>query len=118
MLHSVSPFAAIVAEAEKIQADLIVMGRYGRTGLSRLLMGSVTARVIGHSPINVLVVPQGASLGFARLLIASDGSPYSDAALTEALAMAGRAGAASSSAWRWPGRKARSSRPRRSSTGC
>jgi nucleotide-binding universal stress UspA family protein len=90
--HSQLTHAAIVAEAEKIEADVIVMGRTGRTGLSRLLMGSVTARVIGHSPINVLVVPQGASLGFARLLVASDGSPHSAAAFLEALALAGSPG--------------------------
>ncbi len=91
VLHSVSPFAAIVAEADRIQPRLIIMGRYGRTVLLRLSMGSVTARVIGLSPFNVLVVPQGTTLTFKRLLIASDGSEYSDAALTEAIAMAGRA---------------------------
>ena len=92
VLHSVSPFAAIVAEADQIQPGLILMGRYGRTALLHLAMGSVTARVIGLSSFNVLVVPQGAALSFKRLLIASDGSPYSDAALTEAIAMASRAG--------------------------
>ncbi len=91
VLHSVSPFAAIVAEADQIQPGLILMGRYGRTALLHLAMGSVTARVIGLSSFNVLVVPQGAALSFKRLLIASDGSPYSDAALTEAIAMASRA---------------------------
>jgi len=91
VLHSISPFAAIVAEADQIQPGLILMGRYGRTALLHLAMGSVTARVIGLSPFNVLVVPQGAALSFKRLLIASDGSPYSDAALTEAIAMASRA---------------------------
>jgi nucleotide-binding universal stress UspA family protein len=88
VVHSVSPFAAIVAEADQIQPGLILMGRYGRTALLRLAMGSVTARVIGLSSFNVLVVPQGAPLSFKRLLIASDGSLYSDAALTEAIAMA------------------------------
>ena len=92
VIHSVSPFAAIVAEADQIQPGLILMGRYGRTALLHLAMGSVTARVIGLSSFNVLVVPQGAALSFKRLLIASDGSPYSDAALTEAIAMASRAG--------------------------
>ncbi|MCX5888900.1 MAG: universal stress protein [Deltaproteobacteria bacterium] len=91
VVHSVSPFAAIVAEADQIQPGLILMGRYGRTALLHLAMGSVTARVIGLSSVNVLVVPQGAALSFKRLLIASDGSPYSDAALTEAIAMASRA---------------------------
>ena len=92
ILHSISPFAAIVAEAEKLKPQLIIIGRYGRTALARLFMGSITARVIGLSPINVLVVPREASLAFQRLLIASDGSSYSDAALMEAIAMAARAG--------------------------
>lgn len=89
MVRSVSVFSAILQEAEQIQPDMIVMGRYGRTGLARLLVGSVTARVIGHSPFNVLVVPKGATIAFDRILIAHDGSPSSQAALTEALALAG-----------------------------
>ncbi len=92
ILYSISPFAAIVAEAEKLMPQIIIIGRYGRTAMERLFMGSITARVIGLSPINVLVVPREASLAFQRLLIASDGSSYSDAALTEATAMAARAG--------------------------
>jgi nucleotide-binding universal stress UspA family protein len=90
-LHSVSPSAALLEEAGKIQPQLIIMGRYGRSALLRLAMGSVTQRLIGLSPFNVLVVPQGATLAFRRLLIASDGSPCSAAALEEAVAMAGRA---------------------------
>ncbi len=87
-----SAYAGILEEAEAIQPDLIIMGRHGGTGLSRLLMGSVTARVIGHSPFNVLVVPQGVAVGFKRLLVANDGSPYGAAAWREALLMAkGRA---------------------------
>jgi nucleotide-binding universal stress UspA family protein len=85
------PHAAIVAAAEKIRPDLIIMGRCGKTVLARILMGNVTARVIGHSPINVLVVPRGAALAFQRLLVASDGSPFSDAAWKLALSMAKQA---------------------------
>jgi nucleotide-binding universal stress UspA family protein len=85
------PHAAIVAAAEKIGPDLIIMGRCGKTGLARILMGNVTARVIGHSPVTVLVVPRGAALAFQRLLVASDGSPYSDAAWKLALSMAKQA---------------------------
>jgi nucleotide-binding universal stress UspA family protein len=54
-------------------------------------MGNVTARVIGHSPVNVLVVPRGGAIGFQRILVASDGSPYSEAAWKLALAMAKQA---------------------------
>jgi nucleotide-binding universal stress UspA family protein len=85
------PHAAIVAIAEKLRPDLIILGRCGKTALSRILMGNVTARVIGNSPINVLVVPRGAALGFQRILVASDGSPYSQAAFELALAMAKQA---------------------------
>jgi hypothetical protein len=85
---SPSAYDGILEEAGELQPDLIVMGRHGYTGLTRLLMGSVTARVIGHSPVNVLVVPQGVLLSFERLLIASDGSPFSEAAWAEALILA------------------------------
>ena len=51
------PFKFIVDEAKKNKADMIIMGSHGRTGLKRLMMGSVTARVIGHAPCKVLVVP-------------------------------------------------------------
>jgi len=86
-----SPHAAIVAAAEKIRPDLIIMGRCGKTALARILMGNVTARVIGRSPVNVLVVPRGAAISFQGLLVASDGSPYSQAAWELALLMAKQA---------------------------
>jgi nucleotide-binding universal stress UspA family protein len=91
---SPSAYEGIMEEAGEINPDLIIMGRHGYTGLTRLLMGSVTARVIGHSPVNVLVLPRGASLSFQRLLIASDGSPYSQAAWDAALALAQAMGSA------------------------
>lgn len=90
--RSVSVFSAIVEEAEEIRPDMIVMGRYGLTGLARLLMGSVTARVIGHSPFNVLVIPKGGTVAFDRVLVAHDGSPFGQAAFREALALAGARG--------------------------
>ncbi len=90
--RSVSVFSAILEEAAEIRPAMIIMGRYGRTGLARLLMGSVTARVIGYSAVNVLVVPRQAILAFRRILVASDGSPYSLAAWEVALSMAKKAG--------------------------
>ena len=89
-----SAYEGILEEAGEIQPDLIIMGRHGYTGLTRLLMGSVTARVIGHSPCHVLVVPREVSLNFQRLLVASDGSAFSEAAWTEALSLAQTMGSA------------------------
>ncbi len=51
------PFKVIVAEASKRKVSTIVLGSHGRTGLTRLMMGSTVSRVIGHAPCKVLVVP-------------------------------------------------------------
>ena len=55
-VHVGDAYEMIVDIAKKKKADIIVMGSHGRTGLTRLLMGSVTSRVIGHAPCAVLVV--------------------------------------------------------------
>ncbi len=88
--HTESPFQAIIEEAGKKQVDMIIMGRRGRTGLRRLLMGSVTAKVIGHAACDVLVVPRAAQISYRRILVATDGSKYSDAAASEAIGIAKR----------------------------
>ncbi len=58
------------------------------------MMGSVTARVIGHAPCNVLVVPKTAQLEFKNIVVATDGSKYSIAAASEAIGLAKRNGSA------------------------
>jgi nucleotide-binding universal stress UspA family protein len=50
------PAEQIVQAAEATAADLVVLGTHGRTGLSRLLMGSVTRNVLHHAHCSVLVV--------------------------------------------------------------
>lgn len=51
------PYQEIVAEAAKRKVNTIILGSHGRTGLKRLMMGSVAQRVVGHAPCNVLIVP-------------------------------------------------------------
>ncbi len=52
-----NPHEFIVHEAKDKEIDLIVMGTHGRTGIKRVLLGSVAQNVIGHAPCPVLVVP-------------------------------------------------------------
>jgi nucleotide-binding universal stress UspA family protein len=49
------PFEAIIATAKERGCDLIYMASHGRSGLSGLLLGSVTTKVLTHSKIPVLV---------------------------------------------------------------
>jgi nucleotide-binding universal stress UspA family protein len=46
----------ILRVARDADADLIVLGTHGRTGLGRLLMGSVAEQVVRRAPCPVLVV--------------------------------------------------------------
>lgn len=50
------PRTVIVDEASEWGANLIVMGSHGRTGLTRMLLGSVAQAVVGHAPCSVEVV--------------------------------------------------------------
>ena len=50
------PRTVIVDEAKEWGADLIVLGSHGRTGLDRLLLGSVAQSVVSHAPCSVEVV--------------------------------------------------------------
>jgi nucleotide-binding universal stress UspA family protein len=55
-----APGDEIAAAAKSFGADLIVIGSHGRTGISRVLMGSVAEAVMRHAPCPVLVVRDGA----------------------------------------------------------
>lgn len=51
-----NPSRAIVEYAEEHDFDQIVMGSHGRSGMSRILLGSVAEKVVRRSPIPVTVV--------------------------------------------------------------
>ncbi len=56
VIESHAAWRGIVESAESIQADLIVMGSHGRSGLEKLVLGSVTQAVLSHTKLPVLVV--------------------------------------------------------------
>ncbi len=78
-------YERIVDLADAENCDVIVMGR-GRH--ERALVGSVTARVIGHTQRDVLVVPKGSAVGWKKIVMATDGSRYSVAATERAIRFA------------------------------
>ena len=68
-----TPWVEIVGELERSASDLCVIGTQGRTGLARVLLGSVAATVIRHAPCSVLAV-RGDSRGeaFVDVLVPTD----------------------------------------------
>jgi nucleotide-binding universal stress UspA family protein len=91
------PVDAILHAASTQKADLIVMGTHGRSGVDRLMLGSVAESVLRRAPCPVLTVPRraepAASLAFARILCAVDFSPASLHALQYAAELAPAIGA-------------------------
>lgn len=86
-------YEKIVDVADNENCDLIVMGRRGLRHLERMLIGSVTERVIGHTRRDVLVVPRDSSIELENIVVATDGSAYGDAAVKRALYFADEYGA-------------------------
>jgi nucleotide-binding universal stress UspA family protein len=85
------PADVLIDVATGKQADLIALGTYGRRGLKRLLMGSVTSDVILNAPCDVLVVKRPCSDctgNYASILVPYDGSEFSTKAMARAVNMA------------------------------
>jgi nucleotide-binding universal stress UspA family protein len=53
------PASEILAAANDSKVDLIVVGTHGRTGLKRLVLGSVARNVLQHATCSVLIVRDG-----------------------------------------------------------
>lgn len=55
VVEDVAVLEGIVRTAREQQSDLVVIGSHGRTGLARMMLGSVAAKVVAQSPVPVLV---------------------------------------------------------------
>lgn len=82
------PHERIVDLAEAEKCDLIVMGRRGLSSVRRAFVGSVSARVIGYSQRDVLLIPLQATVSWNTILVATDGSRSSSAAVEKAVEFA------------------------------
>ena len=77
------PKEIILAEAEQIEADLLMVGSHGHSGVTRFLMGSVAQAVVRSAPCSVEVVrarerEDPAVYRGTRILLATDGSRSSE----------------------------------------
>jgi nucleotide-binding universal stress UspA family protein len=85
----------ILVQIDVLKADLLVIGSHGRSGFEKLLLGSVTEKVLRKAGCPVMVVPrrapdadQASPVRFARILCPLDFSQGSLKALTYALSIA------------------------------
>jgi nucleotide-binding universal stress UspA family protein len=86
------PWREIVDEADRLEADVIVLGTHGVSGFQHVLLGSVTEKVLRSAHRPVLTVPPRApgtaALPFKQVLCPVDFSDSSTAALKYAFALA------------------------------
>ncbi|KUK04263.1 MAG: Universal stress protein UspA-related nucleotide-binding protein [Methanosarcinales archeaon 56_1174] len=73
------PVNEIVSYAKEVDADLLVVGSHNRSGLERMFIGSVSEKVVRHAKTSVLVARSSALP--ERVLVATDGSEYSQTAI-------------------------------------
>jgi nucleotide-binding universal stress UspA family protein len=84
------PAPVLAVAADELEADLVMVGCHGRTGLKRFLIGSVAERTVRFSDRTVMVVKGGhrARKGFHRILVPTDFSAGARHALEVSLGFA------------------------------
>lgn len=56
LVENVAAHKGILQAAKDDAADLIIIGSHGRSGLEKLILGSIASKIVAHAPIPVLVV--------------------------------------------------------------
>ena len=87
VVGSSKPEKTIVEQARLRKADVILMGRHGRTGRLSRLVGKMTAKVIAQGFPRVLVAPKDCIITGSHILLAINDSPNSRRAAQEALSL-------------------------------
>jgi nucleotide-binding universal stress UspA family protein len=80
--------AAIIREAASFEPDLILVGSHGRTGIRRVVLGSVSQQVLNRARCSVRICrqPRYEEERAIRIVIGVDGSDHSQAAVREVAA--------------------------------
>lgn len=89
------PHDAILDYADDVDADVVVMGTHGRSGLERFLLGSVTERVLRSTDRPVLTThpTEDETPEYANILVTTDGSDGAGVAIEQAVSLASETGA-------------------------
>jgi len=87
------PFRSITEYAMANDIDLIVMGTHGRSGLKRLVLGSVAEKVLRTTSVPILLVPpqaavDGVDIAYREILLPTDGSEAAETAVDWGLTLA------------------------------
>jgi nucleotide-binding universal stress UspA family protein len=94
MAQGLGVWAAIEREIQEHPIDLIVLGTHGRSGVPKLLLGSVAEEIFRRSSVPILTVGPAIRIGpaqdarFKRVLFATDFTPASNAAASYAMSLA------------------------------
>lgn len=89
LLRDISASDSILGFLEKKRFDLVVMGTHGRTGLKRLMLGSIAESVVNLSPVPVITVHRSFKRRQIKgILVPVDFSTYSPQAIKQAVKLA------------------------------
>ena len=87
VVGSSKPEKTIVEQAKLRGADVILMGRHGKSGRLSLMVGKMTSKVIAQGFPRVLVAPKDFIITGSHILVAADDSPNSRQAVQDALSL-------------------------------